>query len=209
MYCYSSRFVFFLSLLISTPLLANTKEPEWEKIREKNGIRIFKKHLPGNPLVIIKGEGVVDASMERVATVLLDIPKTAEWVKYLMEAKILKRVSENEFFGYARFKSPFFLIQDRDFVTRNSIRRFPATKTMVISAESTEDFPYEKTKAVRAYITHSTMTLRYLEENKTHISSILQSDPKGSIPKWIVNKFVETIPQTTFEALRERVKTKP
>src|SRR5258706_1577765 len=44
----------------------------WEKIGDDEGIAVYKRDVAGSPLVAFKGEGIVNASILRVATVLVD-----------------------------------------------------------------------------------------------------------------------------------------
>jgi hypothetical protein len=42
--------------------------------------------------------------------------------------------------------------------------------------------------------------------NQTYVEARVFTDPKGSIPKWLVNFFQQGWPQDTFEGLRNQAK---
>jgi hypothetical protein len=197
-------FIFWTSLFSVIPLQASPPV-DWEKISEKNGIQIFKRQLSGSPFIEVKGEGLVEASIERIAGIILDIPRTIEWVESLKEVKVTRQVSDSEFIVYTRFQSPIFFIQDRDFVTSNSFVVSPGSQSILFKTESIDELPSAQTHVTRGHIMKSTMTLQSLGKEKTFLTATLHSDPKGSIPKWIVNKFVESMPRKTFEGLRMQV----
>src|SRR5262245_45461719 len=74
-----------------------TNLPAWEKIDDDDGIAVFRREVPGSPIIAFKGEGVVNASILRVASVLVDTSRATEWIDSLTEAKTLKKISEDEY----------------------------------------------------------------------------------------------------------------
>src|SRR4051812_39450566 len=66
----------------------------WEKIGDDDGIAVYRREIPGSPVIAFKGDGVVNASILRVASVLVDSSRATEWVDSVVEAKTLRHVSE-------------------------------------------------------------------------------------------------------------------
>src|SRR4051794_9422925 len=73
---------------------AQAPQPVWEKIGDDDGIAVYRREVPGSPIVAFKGEGIVDASILRVSSVIVDSSRATEWVDSLKEARILRQVSE-------------------------------------------------------------------------------------------------------------------
>ncbi len=103
------------------PAATQTASSAWEKLGDDDGITVYRREIPGSSLIAFKGEGVVNASIIRVATVLTDSSRATEWVDSLAESKIVRTVSETETIHYDHIATPFVL-KDRDFVW-SSIRR--------------------------------------------------------------------------------------
>lgn len=198
------QFLIILYIALHSLIAKTETSSPWEKVNEKNGITIYRNSILGSSLVAVKGEGVIDASIDRIAEVLLDIPRSHEWIDYLLETRILQKTTEMDFQTYARFKSSIFFIKDREFVTHIKVEVFAKTKTIQITAKSIDEHKVAK-DAVRGIIRESVMTLRALNPNQTFLSSYLHADPKGSIPHWAVNLLTKNIPLQNFESLKRQV----
>ncbi len=180
--------------------------PAWEKIDESDGIRVYRREIPGSPIIAFKGEGVVDATILRVASVLVDISRATEWIDSLAEAKTLRQISEDERIEYDHVTTPFIL-KDRDFVIDAKMEFDPAQKTVALKIHSVTDPLAPETHFVRGELLHSSFTLTALEHGtKTHIVAEIHADPKGSVAKWIVNMFQKGWPHNTITRLREQAK---
>src|SRR4051794_15025120 len=55
-------------------------EPTWEPVQEADGIAVFRRDVPGSPLVAFKGETTIEAPVEKVLWVLVDNEHKTEWV---------------------------------------------------------------------------------------------------------------------------------
>src|SRR4051812_47309770 len=51
----------------------------WEKTGGSDGIETFKRDIPGSDIIAMRGQGIIDAPIGRVAQVIFDIPRSPEW----------------------------------------------------------------------------------------------------------------------------------
>jgi START domain len=179
--------------------------PAWEKIGDDDGITVYRREIPGSPIIAFKGEGDVSASILRVASVLVDTSRATEWIDSLTEARVLKQISEDEYIEYDHVSTPFVL-KDRDFVIDAKVELDPAQKRVALKIHSVTDPLAPETKYVRGELMQSSFTLTALDHGqKTHIVAEIHADPKGSVAKWIVNMFQKGWPHNTITSLREQV----
>ena len=76
--------------------LASTSVGSLKEIkRTKDGIRVYKREVPGSALLAFKGEGTVDAPIEKVATIIYDTTRATEWIADLKESRILRWTGED------------------------------------------------------------------------------------------------------------------
>ena len=61
--------------------------PAWEKIDDDDGIVVYRREIPGSPVIAFKGEGDISASILRVASVLVDTSRATEWIDSLTECQ--------------------------------------------------------------------------------------------------------------------------
>src|SRR6185503_574679 len=110
----------------------------WEKIGDDDGIVVYRREVPGSPIIAFKGEGVINASILRVASILVDSTRATEWVESLAEARTLRHVSETEYIEYDHVGTPF-VMKDRDFVIDCKLDLDAAAKKAALRFHSVTD----------------------------------------------------------------------
>ncbi len=179
--------------------------PAWEKIGDDDGVAVFRREVPGSPLVAFKGEGIVNASILRVASVLVDSTRATEWIDSLKEARVLRQVSETETIHYDHVGTPI-VMKDRDFVSDCKLEFEPAKKIVALKIQAVNDASAPTTSYVRGELLHSSFVLTSIEHGtKTRVVAEMHADPKGSVAKWIVNLFQKKWPHNTITSLRAQV----
>jgi hypothetical protein len=179
---------------------------DWVKSCNSNGILVYWSKVEGSEIIAFKGEGLVDAPLDKVASVILDTTRSPEWVDSLKEARVLNVVSLAEFIEYERIGTPI-LMSGRDFVTRVTLDYEAKDSRFGIHYQSAEDSlaPPSK-KYVRGEIFCRFKLVPMTLSDQTYVEAVLYCDPKGTVPKWFVNYFKQSWPLTTFENLRKQLK---
>src|SRR5450432_4544478 len=201
------RAALFCALLSGSLFAAGTapKDPPWEKFDEDDGIAVFRREVPGSPIIALRGEGVVNAPILRVASVLVDTARAPEWIDSLAETKVIRKLNDDEFIQWDHIATQVIL-KDRDFVFDIKLALSPKDKQVSLNYHSVYDSGAPKTDYVRGEFTYGTFTLTSIEGGtKTRILCEVLADPKGSVAKWIVNLFQKDWPHKTIESLRMQV----
>ncbi len=181
----------------------------WEKIGEQDGVLSFRKEVPGSPVVAFRGEAVIEDSMARIAGVLEAVEREKEWMADVGESYNLEVASESDRWEYNRTETPWPL-QDRDFVVHTliSLKKDPLP-VLTIQMNSAENPKKPKVKGVvRGDLLDSSFVLKFIEPKKTAFSCEIHADPKGGIPKWVVNLFQKSWPTDTIMGLRKQLMKK-
>jgi hypothetical protein len=179
----------------------------WEELSDEDGIKVWRREVEGSPVVAFKGETVIPASLAKVASVLDDTSRKGEWVANLLEAKDVKIISPTERIEYNRTDAPW-PVSDRDFVFRADVKVDKAARTLYVLIKSTTDAscPVDEEMAVRGELLDSKYTLTLLDDGRTRVIVEIQVDPKGSVPKWVVNWAQKGWPRKTLEGIRGQCK---
>jgi len=178
--------------------------PAWEKIDDDDGIVVYRREIPGSPIIAFKGEGDINASILRVASVLVDSTRATEWIDSLVEARVLRVISETENIHYDHVATPF-VMKDRDFVSDCKLEFDPAEKKVSLKIHSVNDASAPQTSYIRGELLHSSFTLTAIDHGtKTRVVAEIHADPKGSVAKWIVNMFQKKWPHNTITSLRKQ-----
>jgi hypothetical protein len=197
----------FLAAAVFAPAVrADSPETAWEKFGEDDGIAVFRRDIPGSPIIALRGEGVVNAPILRVASVLIDTKRAPEWIDSLSETKTLRKVSDVEYVEWDHVTTPFIL-KDRDFVFDTKLELSKENKQIALNYHSVTDPGAPKTDYVRGEFIYGKFVLTSIEDGKkTRVLAELLCDPKGSVAKWLVNMFQKDWPHKTLESLRAQVK---
>lgn len=197
-------FITFFLLFNFSSHAADEKEPVWSESGDADGISTYYRKIPGSPVYALKGTGNVDAPLWKVASVLLDSSRGTEWIHSLAGTKMLKRLSPFSYVEYNHIKTPFIL-KDREFVTEINIEINSEKKTFEMTYKPSKIEGAPITSNVRGEIVFGRLTLTSLTPGKTcNIVGELHCDPKGAIPKWIVNLFQKGWPRRTLEGVRKQ-----
>ncbi len=192
----------FLTLFLSINSLASIS-PNWTPIGEKNGISVYKTEVPGTKVVGFRGETTIYASAEKVMNILLDNDHRKDWVDRLKETKILEQIGPFEYVIYQEFKLPWPL-KNRDFVYRGKAERDKDGRVILtLKSEDHKNAPH--TKGVRAELKESRYIITPIGKFKSKLEVEILSDPKGSIPVWLVNLIQKSWPEKTLNAIKVQV----
>jgi hypothetical protein len=177
---------------------------EWQSVdTTDDGIEIFRKEA-GDRLVAFRGVGVVEAPLPLVATIIFDSGRRQEWIEGLVDSRIIRWGGEDNFVEYDHIDMPIFF-QDRDFVSKITMR-FDLSGKMTFHYEPADDPAAPRTSYIRGELLDATFILSPLDNGKkTQVDAKFLSDPKGWIPKWLVNFFVKDWPKKTFRKFRKEV----
>jgi hypothetical protein len=182
-----------------------TRDKSWVMMSNEDGISAWKREIPGSDIIALRGEGTVDAPLVRVASVLLDYTRATEWIDSLEEVRVVRTLGPLEFVEYDRVGTPPIIMKDRDFVCRGELAVDLREQTLIMTIEPTVDPKLPKTDCVRGEL-RGYWKLRAIAGGKTFVIAEMHADPKGAVPKWLVNLFQKGWARNTLESLRAQVK---
>jgi hypothetical protein len=190
-----------MKIIISIFLLLNFAfgaARSWEKIQERDGISVFKSDNPDSPLVGFKGDMVVEASAEKIFGILIDEEHVKEWVKDIKFSKLLENFGPFEGILHEEYHLPW-PIKDRDFVFHAGVFR-DKEGIVHVTVKSVDKPKVPTTSAIRGEI-EGEYRITPLDKNKCRLEVEVLSDPKGAIPKWVVNLYQKSWPHETLLAI--------
>ncbi|XP_034024081.1 START domain-containing protein 10 [Thalassophryne amazonica] len=163
-------------------------EDGWRVTYSKGGIMVWTQKLEaGNSVHKIKCQLVCkDVSAETVYDMLHDIEYRKKWDKNVIETFDIGKLTVNADVGYYSWSCPKPLL-DRDVVTLRSW--LPMGKDYIIMNYSVKHAKYPPKKGVVRAVSLQTGYLIQSQGPKTsNLTYMAQVDPRGSLPKWVVNK---------------------
>jgi len=181
-------------------------ELDWVLTRDDEGIRSYEMQREGSPLLCFKAEGIIDARIDLVLSVILDAGRSKEWISYLSESAVIRWIDEpGEYVQFTRFDVPW-PVRDRVFISRVALEVHAETYAAVLVYHASDDSA-EFEDAILGSAAGTRYVLRPIDGGaRTIFTGIGVADPKGSIPKWLVNWVGGSWPHETIQALRRQVR---
>lgn len=200
-----SSFVLLTSFLAIGAIAA--AEGEWAEVGKSDGIMILRKEIPGDPVFAYRGVGTLDAPLGKVISVSRDVHRQPEWVNRLEEARVVRELGPNHRIVYMKVDTPW-PVSDRDFVVESKLTVDREKRTAVIEVHSVEEPGLPPSDCcVRGQMHRNLIRLAGSPDGtKTEVDAEAHVDPKGSIPKWMVNVVQKTFPQKSLKGLLRQVK---
>jgi hypothetical protein len=178
---------------------------EWEEISNDDGVLVHSKEVPGSDVIAFRGEGIINAPLAKVAEIMIDTPRKLEWVAKIAGAKDVRPIGPLERIEYNHTSSGFFLVRDRDFVFHAKGEVDCKNQKLTFRLKSVEEPAAPETDKVRGSLNASEYRFTALDGGKkTHMIVEIHADPKGSVPKWLVNLFQKSWPRNTIEGIRKQ-----
>ncbi len=194
--------IFLFTLVLPFLASATMAKTDWEKIYEAPELTVYRKEVPGYDTFAFKAVGIIKSPLAKVATVLIDADRRKEWMPDVGDTYIIQVINPEERVEYVHLKTPF-VIKDREFVLHAKSSWNRAEKSVTFSFDSTSNSSIPDTKRIRAELFESRYVLKDLGDS-TEVEFTVHVDPKGTVPKWLVNLFQKNYPRKTIEALAKQ-----
>ena len=189
---------FFILFVAST---AQAADAQWETISVEDGFTTQRKEVPGSDMFAFRGEMEADVSIAELMTVFLDTDRRKDWVDRFERTSDLSIDGTFAKTYYIRFDLPY-PISDRDYVLNAVGKIDDANRVVTTLIKSVDhDKAPEGDCCVRANALGTFYRFSQLPSGKTKLEVEVHTDPKGSLPSWLVNIIQKSWPRKTLQAL--------
>jgi len=185
--------------------------PDWEFMKKKNDVMIYKRKLPSG-ILQCKAEKIIYARAEVIEQLVRDVPAYAEFMYKCFIAKTIKEFNDEDLIIHNATAMPWPL-QPRDGVVRTKVSkdwtfgRFEVLCYGLHSPESEKWVPQKK-GFIRMYEISVYMIAHILDREKAKCFYIIHANPTG-VPLIAVNFLMDIYPYETilkFEKMLKREK---
>ena len=180
-------------------------QKDWTLKTDKEGIKIYTKTPDNSPFKAVKTVCNIDASLSELTAVLMDIKNCADWVYATKTCTVLKQNSPSDLFYHSEVDIPW-PVSNRDFIVRLVVTQDATTKAVTVIGENKPTYLPENKNVVRIQQSYSKWLITPMPNGQLQIEYVLQVDPGGSVPAWLINMFATKGPLETFQKLRQQVK---
>lgn len=192
----------FLALFVCFPVLAQKADDAgWVFKSEKEGVKVYYRHTTS--VHELKLTTTIQTTVHGLIKLFAEAEHYPKWGYRILEARLLHRVSETEFYYYTLIDFPWPL-SDRDIVMHARLHQ-NKDLSVVSSSKATPDYIPEVPGVVRIRESKTRWTLRPGPNGQLFTEYIVSGNPGGSIPDWAVNMALESAPLNTIRNIRKVV----
>lgn len=172
----------------------------WELQKEKSDIKVWTKDYPDSKFKRFKAQTTIEANIEAVVAVFLDIENMNLWYDRIENVQLVKKYSKTEGTYRIDFDLPW-PVKDRISGVRATLKHDANTNIVKVHTEYEEGIAEETDNALLVTKMYSDWTLTPLAGGLVSVYHEGYMDPVGSIPAWIANTGVIDGPIKTLNAL--------
>jgi hypothetical protein len=192
----------------------DTVHSDWKLIKENTkgqGWSLYKKDTPSSKLRQFKVVGKVNSSTKTAQKAAIDLAinpahYTTKKGKVLGTFKIIDQ-TEKEFTLYSLMYGPGFM-KDRDVVIRYNLYEDSNNNAKSLKWHHIDKDEYPPTKKIiRMPVDIGEWKFEQIDANSCMATNIIQFNPGGRIPSWMLNMMVKSMLPIEIENMREIVKT--
>lgn len=190
--------------LLLTLSIQGAAQKDWELKLDKQNIKVYTKTQENSNLKAIKVSCELNTTLTKLTAVVFDVNAGTEWVYSTKLCSLIRQVSPTELYYYSEVSLPW-PFSNRDFVAHLVAKQDPVTKVVTINGPVAPDLVPEKKGIVRVEKSFGRWIITPRAKDLVHLEYMLETDPGGSIPAWLVNMFVTKGPYETFKKLKEQL----
>ncbi|MCE6975943.1 hypothetical protein EI534_00555 [Pseudomonas frederiksbergensis] len=184
-----------------TVLLASTAQAEeWKTAKEEEGIKVSLSEVAGSQYKAYRGVTVMKTTMAKLRALQEDVPGACAWIHECKTQKLLKHES-NQSWTYTQFNTPW-PVTPRDSVLHVTTIE-SADGSLTRELEGQPKYLPEEKGFVRVAQVKGFWKL-VPKGDQVEVTYQAHTEPGGSVPSWLANKFVVDAPFNTLKALKER-----
>ena len=194
----------FLTIMLLFAFSNLFAQDNWALSAEHDGIKVYTRPSANSKIKAVKAMCTMQASNSQLVAAIMDIKTCNEWVYHSKLNVMVKQVSPLDLIYYSEVDVPWPL-ENRDFVVHIQVEQDPQTKVITINSPCIPGYVPEKDKIVRISHSIGNWTITPIAKGQIRAEYVLEVDPMGTIPAWLINMFATKGPLETFRNLKSHV----
>ncbi|MFC3151230.1 START domain-containing protein [Litoribrevibacter euphylliae] len=177
----------------------------WTLEKEESGISAYTQFSEELGYNRVKLEMVVDAPVESLVSINTDAGNLNQWMESFDQVEVVTQNTWYDYILYVTYDFPF-PYQDRDSLSRTLVYKKDDGSVVVKFLLEDEGKPQTDDYIRMDYI-DGAWEFTQLNDQQTKVVYTSLVSPGGEGPKWVINAFSLDVPFTSFQNLREQLKT--
>lgn len=188
-------------LAVSLLITGLAQAEDWQVAKDKDGIQVSLSDIAGSKYKAYRGVTLVKAPLAKVRALQEDVVGACSWIHECRQQKLLKHEGDDTW-TYTQFNTPV-MVTPRDSVL-HIVTTIGPDGTVLRKLESAPKYVPEESGFVRVAEVQGFWKLTPKGPASTEVAYQVHTEPGGSVPSWVANKFVVDAPYETLKALKEQ-----
>lgn len=199
---FRKRLAVLLSLLLfQSHLFAQN---DWTILKVKDGIKISSRHSPTSPFDDIRAELDLAGNIDQLEAILVDVSKYREWSYATKISRLVKSLGPGKFIYYTEIEVPW-PATNRFFYANFELKKNLSEKSIHITAVNIPNYEPVPKDLVQVPLTRGSWNITTITNKSIHVDYILEMNPGGSLPVWVLNLFSTKGPLESFENIKKKM----
>ena len=185
---------------LSAALLPLAQAEDWKQAKNEDGIKVDLTEVAGSDYKAYRGVTLIKAPLAKVRALQEDVVGACAWIHECKSQKLLK-TEGNQSWTYTQFNTPWPV------TPRDSILHVTTTEeadgSLARKLEGVPKYLPEEKGFVRVAKVQGFWKLQP-KDGGTEVTYQVHTEPGGSVPSMVANKFVVDAPFNTLKALKAK-----
>lgn len=186
---------------LSVLLVGVVHAEDWKVAKNEDGIKVSLSEVPGSDYKAYQGVTLINAPLVKIKGLQEDVAGACSWIHECKTQKLLKHEGDKSW-TYTQFNTPW-PVTPRDSILEVTTTVAP-DGTLTRNLKGVPTYIPEEKGFVRVAQVDGFWKLVPKGENLTEVTYQVHTEPGGSVPAMVANKFVVDAPFKTLKALKER-----
>ena len=186
------------SVFSTTIYSQNFDKTDWKLKTTEDNLKLYTRNNDQSGVKEVRIKTEVAITLEKLMAVLGNVSNYESWVYKCSEAKMVKVVTEDDYYYYSRYDLPFPL-SDRDIVVRS--RQWEKDGIFYSHSTLSRNMVNKKKSIVRIQEFDAHWKITKKENGILAIDYVVQTHPGGSLPNWAINLGIAKGPIETMKNL--------
>lgn len=201
------RFLLSLFILVLLPgVIFPQSKTDWKLAKQKNGITVYLRLLPGNKFKEYKAITIVSTTPDKILRILEKPNKYPEWMSNIKTARLVKWEGDSVYYTWSQVAMPW-PFHDRDQVSRSQIVKNSISGGILIKIRLLPGLVSHKNSMIRIKKGVGYWLLKSEPGGKTKIVFQFFTDLGTHLPGWLINMFIVKSPYQTLTGLKKMIQT--
>jgi hypothetical protein len=176
----------------------------WSLLKEKDGIRISSRHSNSSPFNDIRVELDLPGNIDQLESILTDVNQYKEWSYATKVSKLIKTLGPGKLIYYTEIEVPW-PATNRFFYANFELKKNPKDGSMQVIAGNILNYEPMPKDLVQVPLTKGIWNVTSTSKNTIHVDYMLEMNPGGSLPVWVLNLFATKGPLESFENIKKKM----